>query len=105
MTAWYIYGISVVFLGTTAVQEYTLRMTSTWNIFVKRHDGKTVTIHLDGDSAKVNSIRQLLAMVVRCIANTGISHLNYSCIPSYLLKIDVASFSHKPSVNTHTITS
>ena len=77
------YTESLLFWGTTAVQEYTLRMTSTWNIFVKRHDGKTVTIHLDGDSAKVNSIRQLLAMVVRCKANTGISRLNYSCIPSY----------------------
>ena len=40
-------------------------MTSTWNIFVKRHDGKTVNILLDEDSAKVHSIRQLLAMVVR----------------------------------------
>ena len=49
-------------------------MTSTWSIFVKRNDGKMMTIHLNGDSAKVNSIRQLLAMVVRCIANTGMSH-------------------------------
>ena len=40
---------------------------------MKRNDGKTVTIHLDWDSAKVHSIRQLLAMVVRCIANTGMS--------------------------------